>query len=387
MHSSPTTITGVATMIALLLLPALTAIGIAIVPWVAGRHEVFGVTVPPDTFADARIRRYRIVFSIVVGALGAVSVLACFVLWRLAGVTMTFWCASVLSVLVMIAGFAIQQRFRRRVIAIKRERGWTTAGAKRMVIADDDMIPRPLTLWWDLVYVLVIAATITVGYAGYDHMPQRVPIHMDAAGIVNGWADKSPSVIWFAPLMELMLAAVMTGAHAAVLYAKRQVNTDSPTNPTRRYATMARAWSVYVLLVGVVTTLGIGMTIQLGTIGVLDLGLVGLTGAFAGAFALIGGIMVMLFYGQHDSHIGDGTITDDDSADGNGTDGGTMPRDEDRYWYGGIIYVNRDDPTIWVPKRFGSGWTVNMGRPAVWVGTVILLILVIALPFVFTVLL
>lgn len=385
MHSSPTTITGVTTMIVLLLLPALTSIGIAIVPWVAGRREVFGITVPSDTFADARIRRYRIVFSIVVGGLGAVSVLACFVLWRLAGATMTFWCASVLSILVMIAGFAAQQRFRRRVIAVRRERGWTTAGAKRMVIADD-MIPQPLTLWWDLVYVLVIAATIAVGYAGYDHMPPRVPIHTDAAGIVNGWADKSPSVIWFAPLTELILAAVMTGAHAAVLHVKRQVDVDSPTNSMRRYATMARAWSVYVLLVGVVTTLGIGMTIQLGTIGVLDLGLVGLTGAFAGAFALIGGIMVMLFYGQHGS-VNDGAISNDGSANNDGTDDDTRPWDEDRYWYGGIIYVNRNDPSIWVPKRFGAGWTVNMGRPSVWVGTVILLILVIALPFMFTALL
>ena len=386
MHSSPTTITDVITIIVLLLMPALTATGVAIAPWVTGGHEVFGVTVPPAALADSRIRRYRVVFAVVVGGFGAVSMIACVGLWRLIGAMPTFWCASILSVLVMIAGFAVQQRFHKQVIAIKRERDWTTAGAKRMAIADDDMIPRPLTLWWDLVYVLVIAATIAVGYAGYDHMPQRVPIHTDAAGIVNGWADKSPSVIWFAPLMELMLAAVMTGAHAAVLHIKRPTDVDSPTNSMRRYATMARTWSVYVLLVGVVTTLGIGMTIQLGTIGVLDLGLVGLTGAFAGIFALIGGIMVVLFYGQHGS-VNDGAITNDGSADNDDTDDDTRPWDEDRYWYGGIIYANRNDPTIWVSKRFGTGWTVNMGRPAVWVGTVILLILVIALPFVFTALL
>jgi uncharacterized membrane protein len=35
--------------------------------------------------------------------------------------------------------------------------------------------------------------------------------------------------------------------------------------------------------------------------------------------------------------------------------------DDDRYWRGGVIYINRDDPAVFVPKRFGVGWTVNLG--------------------------
>lgn len=38
-------------------------------------------------------------------------------------------------------------------------------------------------------------------------------------------------------------------------------------------------------------------------------------------------------------------------------------RDNDRYWYGGVFYNNPDDPDILVPKRFGLGWTVNLGNP------------------------
>ena len=370
MNNNPMGITGVISMIPILLLPALVATCVAIVPWVTGRREVFGVTVPPAALADARIRRYRVAFSTLVGGVGATSLLACVALWRLVGVTPAFWCASILSIVVVAVGFAAQQRFRRRVIAIKRERGWTATGAKRMAVVADDTFARPLSLWWDLVYVVVIAATIIVGYAGYGGMPQRVPIHTNAAGIVDGWADKSPFVIWFAPLTELILAAVMVGAHAAVLYARRPVDVDSPVRSARRYAAMARAWSVYVLVVGVAVTAGVGMTVQLGTIGVLDLGAVGLAGTFAGVLALVGGIVVVLFYGQNGSRV-----------DAGGADDETMPWDEDRYWYGGVIYANRDDPAVWVPKRFGVGWTVNMARPVVWVGAVILLLVAIGLPF------
>ena len=41
---------------------------------------------------------------------------------------------------------------------------------------------------------------------------------------------------------------------------------------------------------------------------------------------------------------------------------GTIFRDDDRYWYG-FFYINRDDPELFVPKRYGLGWTVNFGHP------------------------
>jgi uncharacterized membrane protein len=41
-------------------------------------------------------------------------------------------------------------------------------------------------------------------------------------------------------------------------------------------------------------------------------------------------------------------------------------RDDDRFWKGGLFYVNRDDPAVMVGARFGAGWTFNLGNPAAW---------------------
>src|SRR5690349_4910313 len=49
------------------------------------------------------------------------------------------------------------------------------------------------------------------------------------------------------------------------------------------------------------------------------------------------------------------------SADRQRTD--AIFRDDDRYWSGGIFYNNPDDPALFVPKRFGLGWTMNFGHP------------------------
>lgn len=47
-------------------------------------------------------------------------------------------------------------------------------------------------------------------------------------------------------------------------------------------------------------------------------------------------------------------------ADGNPS---AVYRDDERYWLGGIIYFNRDDADLFIPKRYGWGWTVNFAHP------------------------
>jgi uncharacterized membrane protein len=61
-------------------------------------------------------------------------------------------------------------------------------------------------------------------------------------------------------------------------------------------------------------------------------------------------------------------------------------RDDDRYWYGGIFYNNPDDPAVFVPKRYGLGWTVNFGHPTgkrfmilLMIGIILLLLLPVIL--------
>jgi len=42
-------------------------------------------------------------------------------------------------------------------------------------------------------------------------------------------------------------------------------------------------------------------------------------------------------------------------------------RSPDRAWKLGLVYFNRDDPALFVEKRFGVGYTVNFARPGAWV--------------------
>jgi len=53
---------------------------------------------------------------------------------------------------------------------------------------------------------------------------------------------------------------------------------------------------------------------------------------------------------------------------------GWMERTTDsRHWIGGLIYYNRDDPSLLVEKRVGIGWTFNFAQPIVWAWTALML--------------
>jgi uncharacterized membrane protein len=53
----------------------------------------------------------------------------------------------------------------------------------------------------------------------------------------------------------------------------------------------------------------------------------------------------------------------------------------DRYWIAGIIYVNRNDPAIVVERRFGIGYTLNLGQPVSWIVIGLLVLAPLALIF------
>jgi len=93
----------------------------------------------------------------------------------------------------------------------------------------------------------------------------------------------------------------------------------------------------------------------------------------SGLFALLmGGLLIVLvlvlFWHPQRSRSKAGTPADRYRT-------GAVFRDDDRYWYGGIFYNNPDDPAVFVPKRYGLGWTVNFGNPRgklVLIGTLLL---------------
>jgi len=75
-----------------------------------------------------------------------------------------------------------------------------------------------------------------------------------------------------------------------------------------------------------------------------------------------------------------GVTTGQGGARLGGNSANATDRMDDRYWKFGGIYVNSNDPAIFVERRVGLGWTINFGNPR----GLLVMLFILALPFAFT---
>lgn len=70
---------------------------------------------------------------------------------------------------------------------------------------------------------------------------------------------------------------------------------------------------------------------------------------------VVGSIVVSLVYGQGGSRVFSRMAASE-----------RLLADDDEHWKLGVFYYNPDDASLFLPERFGIGWTMNWARPAVW---------------------
>lgn len=158
---------------------------------------------------------------------------------------------------------------RKKVIAIKKAEGWAAERRERTAVVGEEDLPGAIPLAWNLLYVVVTLLTAAIGLALYPTMPDLIPMHGDFAGNVNDWAEKSlGSVFGFPLLMELFLGLVLFGCHAIMIRSKRPTDPGAPATSALAYGLFVRAQSIFLLVVGVVVSGGIGVGFMLSAAGV-----------------------------------------------------------------------------------------------------------------------
>ena len=339
---------------------------LAFVPYLMRKNECFAVTVPSSAQADPSIvslkKRYAtimiavtIVFTAVAAVGGVCIVQGTEQSNAMSGVGVALECAAILGLAVV--SFALMLAFRKKVITLKQAKGWTTEQRMRTAVVDENDVPRPIPLAWNLLYIVVMLFTAALGFVFYPVMPDPIPMHYDFAGNADSYVEKSvASVFGFPLLTELFLAFVFLVCHAVILHSKRPSDPGAPATSALAYGLFARAQSVFLLAVGVVVSLSVGVGFMLSTAGFAAPGLIGGLIVIVCVLVVVGSIALSVIYGQAGSRLFKRMQNDD-----------LLPDDDDEHWKLGVFYVNHDDPSVFLPKRFGIGWTINFARPAAWI--------------------
>ena len=344
-----------ATMLAFTVaLVPLTGIMTIVTPFLMRRGEVFAVTVPDTAAHDPYLRRlkrrYALLMATLTAVLTAVGAFGAFT--GDAGLALAVLCVGML--LLCIGSYGLMLYFRSKVRSYKKEQDWQASARESVAVVGDAPVPRAVSLKWNLLYLPVIAVTLAIGAVGYAQMPDLIPQHMNFQGEVTEYMEKTPFTILVPALIVAFVAACMAFAHWTILRSKRPSNPSAPATSALAYGMFARAQSILLVAGGLALSV-LGPVMELSFIGVTGLEQAGVFVVALALVIVVGSIVVSLVYGQGGSRVFSRMAASE-----------RLLADDDEHWKLGVFYYNPDDASLFLPERFGIGWTMNWARPAVW---------------------
>jgi uncharacterized membrane protein len=210
--------------------------------------------------------------------------------------------------------------------------------------AAPDHLPR--WFWLALVTFLVLGGVALYLGENWNRIPKRFPIHWGIDGQPNGWAERTPPGV-FGPLILCGFVNAWLTVLSLVIW-----------HGSRRSAYRAGVLQILLMTEFVLT-------------------LVSSLVAINPLWHFGAGVIVVVILGSVAGTVGwaiwrAGQINADPSAADDQTD--------PECWHAGVVYFNRKDPAIVVPRRDGLGYTLNAARRGAWLltaGAAIMIVLFI----------
>jgi len=211
-------------------------------------------------------------------------------------------------------------------------------------------------------FLILFAAAAYVGLH-WEDIPARFPTHWNLAGKPDGWTAKSLGGVFRGVLVGFVACGMLLFTSYAILHwtrLPRVTGTDgAQSRRVRRVNLTATLASGYLIALLLAWTSAVSMFSDPS--GQPPLPLAFRVAPFA--LVIIGAITVRVMRRT--------------AAPGGLPVGDTTP---DSCWFaGGHLYFNRADPTLFIEKRTGLGYTLNLGNRVSWL-VVIVFVVALSIP-------
>lgn len=224
---------------------------------------------------------------------------------------------------------------------------------KRKIIAIDNNegkadLRKIMAIAYGASLLLIVGVSIFL-YINYDKIGDKIIMHTDFEGNVTDMRDKTYLNVFYPGLISLVSLAMFYFINLMVIKVRPRISKENPEKSLENNRKAKKAWTYYLGLNAFVMTLLFEIGVNYLALKNTSLPLYILTGLTI--LLSIGGVIYL------------GIKV--------GTDGSRLDKmeefsfeEDDKYWIlGGHFYNNPYDPAIFVAKRIGVGYTINIGRP------------------------
>ncbi|MDE3156636.1 MAG: DUF1648 domain-containing protein [Acidobacteriota bacterium] len=189
--------------------------------------------------------------------------------------------------------------------------------------------------------------------AHWNLIPEQFPVHWNLAGQPDRWASRSVSGVYGGLIVSGAVCLLMLGLSWGIARWTRPINVSGPAAVSERRFKRAM---LRLLLAAEYVVSGIFAVVSWSS--VHSTRAIPVWWLLTAPLAFVATTMlVLLRMGQGGSRLA-GAVSGAGAIVGDRTD--------DRHWKAGVFYVNGDDPALFVEKRFGGGYTINMAHPGAW---------------------
>lgn len=345
------------------------------IPFIVKRTVVFGVTIPVDEIRNEQLLYYKKLYAILTFFI-SIGALALYFIWSndipstenhliLAGLLLPF--------VILFISMSLYFYFHMKVTTLKREKQWFK-DRKQVKVSELNLRTKDEMLPW-IVYVVpmvITAGLIVFTLVNYNSLPDQIPTHWGPDGKPDSFMTKTYLSALTLPLVLLVMNAMFLGINELTRNSGIKLSAGNIKASRVRQLRLRKYTSWLLFFISILISM-LFTFLQFTTLyenSVSDLMIITMPLAFS-ALVLIGTILMAIKVGKKDSDL-DVEVIDEGTGE-------AINADDDQYWKGGLFYFNPEDPSIFVEKRFGVGWTLNFARPLgylILVGPLLVIVLI-----------
>ena len=314
-----------------------------ILPYVSKKDVMFGVKMPSIAYNDIEVVKIRKLFLVQVFALGTIFV----------GVQYSNNTENILLVLLPISVIAysvVYVNANKKMKAVKATKNYKVS---EKTVIDTSFRKRQLIVpaTWYLGYLAIFILGVLLAVIKYNGLPEELVVSVGTSGLVQ----TMPKALGIFYLLGIQAGVflLMIGVQYIIKNAKQDISNLDTEASIERNVKFRYHFSVILYIMGLVIGLVLFSTLMYSFGIIVDKNLL-ITFTLLLTFLPV---IAIFAYSIRNRQDGSSDSKDDDTID----------KDDDEYWKLGMFYFNPKDPSMFVAKRAGIGYTINHAKWQTWV--------------------